>query len=77
MPTSASEAWTPPGPPDLDGARPVPDHMLIGHTARTVYFAGRPEQRVGTVPTREFLGRLGFAPTATQRRGRGPDGGRG
>ena len=49
--------WTP--MPDADGVFLL---TLSGHAAQTVYFSDRPERLVGTIPTRDFLDRLGFTP---------------
>jgi hypothetical protein len=54
----AEGTWTP--KPDDDGVYLL---TLTGHTAQTIYFSDRPERIVGTLPTREFLDRLGFTPT--------------
>jgi hypothetical protein len=55
--TFAGGTWAP--KPDADGVYLL---TLTGHAAQTVYFSDRPERLVGTIPTRDFLDRLGFTP---------------
>jgi hypothetical protein len=55
--TFESGRWT--SNPSGDGSFSL---SLTGHAAETIYFSDRPERIVGTVPTHQFLGALGFTP---------------